>query len=82
MTDALLLLLIAGLASVHVVLLVIRARHTAEMLRRASSVTPGTTDVQDATEATPTPGWDTTVRRPAHDCAPRLPQYECPRVPA
>jgi hypothetical protein len=49
MTDALLLLLIAALASVHLVLLVIRARHTAEMLRRASSVTPGTADVQSDT---------------------------------
>jgi hypothetical protein len=49
MTDALLLLLIAVLASVHLVLLVIRARHTAEMLRRASSVTPGTSPVQSDT---------------------------------
>ena len=49
MTDALLLLLLAALASVHLVLLVIRARHTAEMLRRASSVTPGTADVQSDT---------------------------------
>jgi hypothetical protein len=49
MTDALLLLLLAALASVHLVLLVIRARHTAEMLRRAASVTPGTADVQSDT---------------------------------
>jgi hypothetical protein len=47
--DALLLLLIAALASVHLVLLVIRERHTAEMLRRASSVTPGTSPVQSDT---------------------------------
>jgi hypothetical protein len=49
MTDALALSLLAVLASVHLVLLAIRARHTAEMLRRASSVTPGTSPVQPDT---------------------------------
>ena len=47
--DALLLLLIAAVALVHLVLVAIRARHTAEMLRRASSVTPGTPQVQSDT---------------------------------
>jgi hypothetical protein len=49
MTEALLLLAIAATATVHLVLLAIRARHTAEMLRRASSVTPGTPQVQSDT---------------------------------
>jgi hypothetical protein len=49
MTDALLLLAIAALVSVHVVLLAIRAIRTSEVTPDPSSVTPGTSPVQSDT---------------------------------